>query len=232
MRRLYITVILAALLQTARPAGALEYDEGTFRSRQVGVRFEVPEGWTLHRQTGYPSLLTVLFHKAATISLSVGILPPKGLTSFVESNRKGMDAVGLRVLGSQHTTIGGRQVVRLELSHGSTRVRQLYFAHANQVLILTLTTEAQTLSTYAPELTQLLTGLRLTAPEARRTDDGAAGGGESNGGGGSRETSSGPNPPAATQPSSRPTPASRPSTSPTTRPGAAPQRRRIQEGVE
>jgi hypothetical protein len=165
MKRLYTF----GLLLVASPVWAIDLDEGTYTNRPVGVQMEVPEGWTLHRQTGYPSLLALLLkpERRSSISLTLG---PDGsgqnLVAFVQRNEKGIREVGLTIKGSRAVTMGGRKVWQLDLvdRRGDTAVRQLYLPHGSRTLILTLSTPTRQLKQTLFDLTDTVELLELTHP--------------------------------------------------------------------
>jgi hypothetical protein len=173
MRGLYIAVLLA--LPTA--ATALELDETSYRDRKLGIRLDLPEGWILQRQTGYPSMPALLLHQEghASISLSIG---PEGsadrMAAFVKSNAKGLAAVAFKSTPPRQVTMGGANVWLLEISdrEGKVGLKQLYLAHAKRALILTLAAPRQELQQYTYDLTQALQGLTLTRPVPAAGDTG------------------------------------------------------------
>lgn len=174
MRGLYIAVLLA-LLPT--PAAALELDETSYRDRKLGIRLDLPEGWLLQLQTGYPSMPALLLQQEgrASISLSIG---PEGsadkMAAFVQSNAKGLAAVAFKSTPPRQVNLGGRQVWQLEISdrEGKVGLRQLYLPHAGRAVILTLAAPRKELQQHLYDLTQALQGLTLSQPAPSVGDTG------------------------------------------------------------
>jgi hypothetical protein len=238
MKRLYI---FSLLLVPSIARGGIDLDDSTFTDKPLGLHLEVPEGWTLHRQTGYPSLLAVLLKpgRRSSISLTLG---PEGsgpnLRTFVQQNEKAVREVGLEVKGSRAATVGGRKVWQLDLADrsGATSVRQLYLTHGSHALILTLSTPTRQLKQTQFDLVDTVELLELTRPAATRTrpehvslpkrpdDDGSLPPEES------AETSSHANKPQS-EPASQP--ASGPASRPAARPGKPLKLKELQvEGLE
>jgi hypothetical protein len=183
MRSLYIGSLV---IFVATSAHAFGIDDSSYVNRKLGVRLEIPEGWALHQQTGFPSVLALLIHRdnhRVSISLTVGVLPAPGkpnsapargtsgdaarsmLESYVRSNRRGMAAIGLKVEDSRRVSIAERSTWRLTLrdDKGGLRLLQHYLTRGQEVFILTLTAPADQLTRYTQDLFQALDLLRLKA---------------------------------------------------------------------
>jgi len=215
MQRLYII----GLVLLPSVASAIDLDESLFVNRQHGIRLEVPEGWTLSQQTGYPSVLALLLHpkSRACINLTLGTSGSgNDLRGFVLKNRKGLDAIGLRVSASRPSTVRGRAVWQLDISdrRGTTALRQLYLVHGSCALILTLSASSAQIKDHLFDLAQVVELLQLTKPEPatlQQTDtvsypkESMEDDGSTLPGVESRPNRPGDRPGGATQPATRPT---------------------------
>lgn len=166
MRRLF-TVLLVLLL--ARPAGAaLEVDERAFSDGALGVRLQIPEGWSASTQTGYPGLLLILQAPGnrSRIVLGTAELPRgKTMTEFVAGNLAGLAAVGMTVRRSQQVSLQGRKVWEIVAQAGrDLDVRQLALGQGNRVFTLTLAGPRLEVARLQAELGQVLAGLSLSEP--------------------------------------------------------------------
>lgn len=219
MTRVYI----CALLLLPSVAAALDLDDSTFTDRKVGIRMEVPEGWVLHRHTGYPSLLALMLQpqRRSSITLAVG---PEGsardLRRFVQRNIDAVRKVGLRVTEHRVATVGSRSVWRLSMFRPGhdTAVRQIYLGHGGVAVILTLSTPKKQLAQTQFDLTATAELLELAPPSGGPPQPRAAssyprrspGTDPQPPGQEGPETSSRPNPPEGQPPAPGARPAQRP----------------------
>lgn len=165
-------VVVCSLLIPVSDAGALDLDTGTYRDAKLGVKLDVPEGWTLHRHTGYPSLLLILTRgQEASISLSTARFPPnQTMQRFIADNRRGLLAVGFRVFDQKRVMESGRLSwkIRARTRDGAKEVRQRYLPHGTRVFIVTLSCPSRKAEHYNFDLNQTLEALELRQPERRR----------------------------------------------------------------
>lgn len=165
---------------------ALDLDSTSYTNRKLGVRLEVSEGWQITEQTGYPSMLALVFQPGTTtqIALSVDRLPkaaarPHGRSRNrqvaaavpdvakvgvrVAENKKGFASVGLRVFSARLVSRQGRQLwtIAAETKDGKTQVRQRYLKHRDLALIFTLRCKTSELKKQVEELDQIISGLKL-----------------------------------------------------------------------
>jgi len=225
MRRLYII----GLLLIPSIVHAADFDNSTYLNRPLGIRLEVPEGWTLTQQTGYPSILALLLHDAVSLSLSIAHGTGGNLERLARENIVGMRATGLRVSSSRRTTVRGKAAWQLDLTdrRGKIGVRQLYLAHESVGLIVTLVSPLAQFKDHLFDLAQVVDLLHLTRPARvqRQSDsdsypEGALGDdGSIPPTDGAQSNDSRPNRPPTSHPTSRPGP---PTSRPTPRPTPTP----------
>jgi hypothetical protein len=175
LQRSAILLGALALLWPSTSRG-VDLDDAIYRNRPLGVKLEVPDGWTLHRQTGFPSILLLLSHKEsnATISLTSAKLPAKtSMKRFLADNSAGLRAIGLRLQSTKQTTLNGRPawLIHTQAHGGAVELRQVNLPQADRVFVLTLSCPAKEVEQLAFELTRLLEVLELSGPERRETTE-------------------------------------------------------------
>jgi hypothetical protein len=103
------------------------------------LRIEVPLGWTLLRQTSYPSIIAVMTHRdGGRLTLS-GQPVGAGATArtLVDQNRPLLEKQGLRI-ERLRSEADGVLAVEASTHDGKLAVRQLYSVRVNRGLVLTL----------------------------------------------------------------------------------------------
>lgn len=162
-KRLLQVVLLLMLL----PSSAHGLDEDFYQNRTIGLSLEIPEGWTMFQQTGYPSILLLLIAKKgqATINLAQGELHRRQtLLQFIKENQKGYRALDLRIGGYQKATVADKRGWRqsLKTRDGDTAIQQFFVQHLRQVIIVTLAAPATQLAAYLPDFHQILAQTKLS----------------------------------------------------------------------
>lgn len=142
----------------------------------MGIKLHTPYGWTLHRRSGYPSMLATLVspNGRASISLAMERTAPKEvLAQVLARNCQAMTRVGLRVRKCGQGTVAGRllwEVSALTLMD-EVSILQYYFRGDKGIFILTLCAPKDAMKKDAGELfrvleaAELFKGQREEAPE-------------------------------------------------------------------
>lgn len=152
-----------ALLGPRRGHGS-DLDGDIFEDRKLEVRFTVPEGWQLTRQTGYPSLLAFVGRNSSRIALSYTRLARQQKTiQIVTDNARALEALGLRVEQPQNTDRLGRKLwhVRARTADGKRSNQQLYVPAGQVIYILTLSAPSSEIQRAQLDLDYLLASLKF-----------------------------------------------------------------------
>jgi hypothetical protein len=182
-------LIGSLLLLLTASAMALDLDDQSYVNRELGLRFAVPEGWLLSRQTGYPALLAVLTqaHSRARMALALAGARPDASAAAIEAlvrgNLAAMRTVGLWIESATprkpQPQAGWRVIARRTATDatGPWEVRQLYLpAPRRRLLVLTLAAPQREIKTYLLDRDTLLASLEaegaplaatLSSPAAR-----------------------------------------------------------------
>jgi hypothetical protein len=173
MRR---TLCIALLVCATHQAGAATTPKDRrYVSARHGISVEAPTGWTLSTHTGFPSILVLLLHPdGSRISIAVADSQAKTTRELADSNRRGLDAQGLKVVGVRASA---RETVEIEAQSAARAesVVQLYLLRAatttgpRQALVITMTTPTAALALHRPALDYVLAklGLNPLAEESR-----------------------------------------------------------------
>lgn len=159
-----LACLLAAALLGPRRGHSSDLDGDIFEDRKLEVRFTVPEGWQLTRQTGYPSLLAFVGRKSARIALSYTRLARQQKTiQIVTDNARALEALGLRVEPPQNTDRLGRKLwhVRARTADGKRSNQQLYVPAGQVIYILTLSAPSSEIQRAQLDLDYLLASLKF-----------------------------------------------------------------------
>jgi hypothetical protein len=178
MKRTLCIAWLACATQQALPPGAADAattaKDRRFVSARNGISVEAPTGWTLSTHTGFPSILVLLLHPdGSRISVAVAESPAKTARELADSNRRGLDAQGLKVVGVRASAREGVEVEAQSAARAETVV-QLYLLRAlasgsgsRQAVVITMTTPTAALALHRPALDYVIGKLGLNPlPEA------------------------------------------------------------------
>ena len=167
-------LLVALLLLLPAQAAALDLDDQTYRNRELGLRFAVPEGWLLSRQTGYPAVLALVTHTQGGARMALALASKgegsadRNVEAIVRGNLAAMRAVGLRIESAtarQPQPLAGWRVVarRAETdAAGTWEVRQLYLpAPGQRLLVLTLAAPQREIRGYLLDRDALLASLEV-----------------------------------------------------------------------
>lgn len=173
LQRGAIFLVALAFLWPSTSLG-VDLDDAIYRNVPLGVKLEIPDGWTLHRQTGFPSILLLLSRKesSATISLASAKLPAKtSMKRFLADNSAGLRAIGLRLLSTKQAILNSRPawLIHAKAQGGAVELRQINLPQADRVFVLTLSCPAKEAEQLTFELNRLLEVLELSSPEKRET---------------------------------------------------------------
>jgi hypothetical protein len=108
-------------------------------STRFHLRIEVPLGWTLLRQTSYPSIIAVMTHRdGGRLTLSGQPVGPAATArTLADQNRPLLEKQGLRV-ERLRPEADGVLTVEASTRDGKLAVRQLYGIRGNRGVVLTL----------------------------------------------------------------------------------------------
>ncbi|PID38932.1 MAG: hypothetical protein CSA65_03200 [Proteobacteria bacterium] len=136
---------LLAIAALPQGAGGAEFDDDVFENRKLQVRFTVPEGWTLTRQTGYPSLLAFVSRGGARISLSYTRLArQQKVIQVLADNNRALETLGLKTSDAKRVKRLGHKLWQTvaQSKDGSKRNHQVYLSAGQVIYILTLSCKA------------------------------------------------------------------------------------------
>jgi hypothetical protein len=122
-----------------------------YASARHGISVEAPTGWTLSTHTGFPSILVLLVHPdASRISIAVSDSAEKTPRDLAETNRKGLETQGLKIIGVRAGARGGIEVEAQSAPRAESLV-QLYLLRApaapgpRQAIVITMVTPTASL---------------------------------------------------------------------------------------
>jgi len=176
VRSLYILFSALLLTPSIAAGGGIDLDPSTFVDEKLGIKLHTPYGWTLHRRSGYPSILATLISPNGRASISLAMertAPDDVLAQVLARNCQAMTRVGLRVRKCGQGTVAGRllwEVSALTLMD-DVSILQYYFRGDKGIFILTLCTPKDAMKKDAGELfrvleaAELFKGQREEAPE-------------------------------------------------------------------
>jgi hypothetical protein len=153
-RTLQIALVIAmamavAIAHQARAASAAK--DRRYASARHGISVEAPTGWTLSTHTGFPSILVLLLHPdGSRISIAVSESQAKNARDLAESNRKGLEAQGLKIVGVRAGARGGVEV-EAQSAAGAESLVQLYLLRTTptegprQAIVVTMNTPTASL---------------------------------------------------------------------------------------
>ena len=184
-RTLCIALLVCAthqgLVATA-PLAATAPKDRRYVSARHGVSVEAPTGWTLSTHTGFPSILVLLLHPdGSRISVAVADSQAKTARELADSNRRGLDAQGLKIVGVRASAREGVEVEAQSAARAETVV-QLYLLRAaaaaggpRQAIVITMTTPTAALALHRAALDYVIGKLGLNPlPEAAQPHPGAS----------------------------------------------------------
>jgi len=164
---LLVCAIPQALVATAAQAATAAKDR-RYVSARHGVSVEAPTGWTLSTHTGFPSILVLLLHPdGSRISVAVADSQAKTARELADSNRRGLDAQGLKIVGVRASAREGVEVEAQSAARAETVV-QLYLLRAGapggprQAIVITMNTPTAALALHRPALDYVIGKLGLT----------------------------------------------------------------------
>jgi hypothetical protein len=137
-----LALALALLAQGDRPASG----------DRAPARIDPPPGWSILKQTAYPSVIAVLSHPGGgRITLSgVRLAPADTPDRLAQRNRAVLEKQGMKI---GKLAPAGDAVELLATSRdGRAEIRQLYFQRGVWGFILTLTTPAPKMAQYTKDL--------------------------------------------------------------------------------
>ena len=142
-------------------------------SARNGISVEAPTGWTLSTHTGFPSILVLLLHPdGSRVSIAVAESPAKTPRDLADSNRKGLEAQGLKIIGVR---AGAREGVEVEAQSAARAesVIQLYLLRETsaggprQAIVITMVTPTASLVVHRAAFDYVVGKLGLNpTPEA------------------------------------------------------------------
>jgi hypothetical protein len=154
-------------------AGATTAKDRRYVSARHGISVETPTGWTLSTHTGFPNVLVLLLHPdGSRISLAVSETTATTARELADSNRRGLEVQGMKVVNVRAGARDGVEIEALSAARAET-VIQLYLVRAlapaeqRQAVIISLITATSSLATHRPALDQVVAKLGLNPlPEA------------------------------------------------------------------
>ncbi|MBK8481321.1 MAG: hypothetical protein IPL40_09115 [Proteobacteria bacterium] len=174
MLRYGSSLLLGLLLWPLLPARALalDLDDQIYSNRELGLRFAVPEGWVLSRQTGYPGLLAVVTHSHSNARMALAVASTRSrvgvdeVAASVRANLAAMRAVGLQLESATprqpQPQAGWRVIARRDAADaaGPWELRQLYLpALVGRLLVLTLAAPKRQIKTFLLDRDALLASI-------------------------------------------------------------------------
>jgi hypothetical protein len=178
LARLAAIVVVALALVVAGGAarhasGATTAKDRRFVSARHGISVDAPNGWTLSTHTGFPNVLVLLLHPdGSRISIAVSETPAATARELAESNRRGLEVQGLKIVGVRAGARDGVEIEAQAAARAETVV-QLYLVRAlaptspRQAVIVSLITATSSLATHRPALEQVVTKLGMNpVPDA------------------------------------------------------------------
>ena len=168
MRR---TLCIALLLcVTHQASAATTPKDRRYVSARHGLSVEAPTGWTLSTHTGFPSILVLLLHPdGSRISIAVADSQAKTARELADSNRRGLEAQGLQIVGVRAGARDGVEVEAQSAARAET-VLQVYLlrtqsaAGPRQSIVITMTTPTAVLAVHRAPFDYVVTKLALTPP--------------------------------------------------------------------
>lgn len=116
-----------------------------------GISVEAPTGWTLSTHTGFPSILVLLIHPdGSRISIAVSESQARSPHDLAETNRKGLEAQGLKIIGVRAGARDGAEVEAQSAARAES-VIQLYLLRETtagaprQAIVITMVTPTPSL---------------------------------------------------------------------------------------
>ena len=157
-------------------SGATTAKDRRYVSARYGITVEAPTGWTMSTHTGFPNVLVLLLHPdGSRISVAVSDTTAASARELADSNRRGLDVQGLKVVNVRAGARDGVEIEALSAARAETVV-QIYLVRAvtsagpRQAVIVSLITATAALATQRPALDQVIAKLGLNpVPEPAST---------------------------------------------------------------
>jgi hypothetical protein len=168
------TLCIALLLcVTHRASAATTSKDRRYVSARHGLSVEAPTGWTLSTHTGFPSILVLLLHPdGSRISIAVADSQAKTARELADSNSRGLEAQGLKIVSVRAGARDGVEVEAQSAARAETVVqlyllRTLSTAGPRQSIVITMMTPTAFLAIHRAPFDYVVTKLGLNPlPEA------------------------------------------------------------------
>jgi hypothetical protein len=167
--RLRLALALALSMSVVHVAGAATAPKDRrYVNARNGISVEAPTGWALSTHTGFPSILVLLIHPdGSRISIAVSESQAASPHDLAESNRKGLEAQALKIIGVR---AGARDGVEVEAQSAARAesVIQLYLLRETtargprQAIVITMVTPTPSLVVHRPAFDYVVGKLSLS----------------------------------------------------------------------
>ncbi|HJZ85224.1 MAG TPA: hypothetical protein VKN99_08655 [Polyangia bacterium] len=140
-------------------------------SDRYQVRIDAPAGWTVLRQTAYPSMIAVMTHKdGGRLTLSAQRARAGDTVEAVaERNRAALERTGMQTGKVGPSSIGeGTVELTATTRDGKLQVRQLHFLHGSTEFALTLTAPPPKMAAYAKDLDAAWRAITYLPPKSAK----------------------------------------------------------------